>query len=79
MYNNDCYCKGRGVCSKPVVALIIALITFVAGIFVGALTDIFTILGLGAFIAILVILVLLLIIQIILTICCLITRKDKCY
>ena len=75
MYNNDCYCKGRGVCSKPVIALI----TFVAGIFVGALTDIFTILGLGAFIAILVILVLLLIIQIILTICCLIARKDKCY
>lgn len=79
MYNNDCNCKGKDVCSKPVVALIIALITFVAGIFVGALTNIFSILGLGAFIAILVILVLLLIIQIILTICCLITKHDKCY
>ena len=79
MYNNDCYCKGRSICSKPVVALIIALITFVAGIFVGALTDIFTVLGLGAFIAILAILILLLIIQIILTICCLITKHDKCY
>ena len=79
MYNNDCYCKGRGICSKPVMALIVALITFVAGIFVGALTDIFTVLGLGACIAILAILIILLIIQIILTICCLITKHDKCY
>ena len=75
MFDNDCYCKPNRACSKPVIALIIALITFVVGI---ALTGIFSALGLGAFVAILAILIILLIIQIILAICCIKPKHDKC-
>lgn len=78
MFDNDCYCRPNRACSKPVIALIIALITFVVGILVGALTRIFSVLGLGAFVAILAILIILLIIQIILAICCIKPKHDKC-
>ena len=74
MFDNDCYCKPNKNCSKPVIALIIALITFVAGVLVGALTGIFSALGLGAFVAILAILI----IQTILAICCIKPKHDKC-
>ena len=78
MFDNDCYCKPNKNCSKPVIALIIALITFVAGVLVGALTGIFSALGLGAFVEILAILIILLIIQTILAICCINPKNDKC-
>lgn len=75
MFENDCgYRKNNRCCSKIVIGIIVALITFVAGILIGALTGLFAALGLGAFVAILAILVILLIIKIIQEICC---KKDK--
>ena len=78
MFDNDCYCKkyNNKCCSKIIIGILVALITFVAGVLIGALTGLFAALGLGAFIAILAILVILLIIQIILAICC---KNDKKY
>ena len=76
MFENDCgYRKNSNKCCSAIIyAVIIALITFVAGILIGALTGLFDALGLGAFVAVLAILVILLIIRIILDVC---YKKDK--
>ncbi len=75
MFENDCGCKkNHKCCSDIVICILVALITFVAGIVIGALTGLFAALGLGAFIAILAILIIILIIQIILAVCC---KKQK--
>jgi len=79
MFENDCCCrKNNKCCSKIIIGIIVALITFVAGILIGALTGLFAALGLGAFIAILAILVILLIIKIIQSICCKKEKYDDC-
>ena len=71
-------CKKARECSLIVITIIVALITFVAGILIGALTGLFDALGLGAFIAILAILIILLIIRIILLVCNEPDRKKDC-
>lgn len=79
MFENDCYCKKNNkCCTGVIICLLIALITFVAGILIGALTGLLAALGLGAFIAILAILIILLIISIIREICCKRERHDNC-
>ncbi len=79
MFENECgYKKNHKCCSSIVICILIALITFVAGILIGALTGILALLGLGAFVAILAILVILLIISIIREICCKKERNDNC-
>ncbi len=77
MFENDCCYKKENnkCCSNIVIGILVALITFVVGILIGALTGLFALLGLGAFVAILAILVILLIIRIILEVC----RKEEKY
>lgn len=77
MFENDCKGKKSGKnCSNIVIFILIALITFVAGVLIGALTGLYAALGLGAFVTISAILIILLTIQIILAICC---KKDRKY
>ncbi len=79
MFENDCGCrKNNKCCWDVVICILVALITFVAGILIGALTGLLALLGLGAFVAILAILIILLIISIIQEICCKKGRHDIC-
>ena len=75
MYNKCC--EVAKCCVDIVICILTSLITFVAGLLIGALTALVTALGLGAIIAILAILVILLIIRILTLICCK-EKKDNC-
>lgn len=79
MIENGCgYKKKEKNCAYIIIGILVALITFVAGILIGTLTGLFAALGLGAFIAILAILIILLIIQIIMKFCCKKEEYDDC-
>lgn len=73
---NEC-CKKAKCCVDIIICLLTSLITFVAGLLIGALTGLVAALGLGAIIAILSILLILLIIRIITLVCCK-DKKDDC-
>ncbi len=76
MLQNDCGKKNR-CCVDIIICILSSLITFVAGLLIGALTGLVTALGLGAVIAILSILAILLIIRIINLVCSK-DKKDDC-
>lgn len=76
MLQNDCGKKNR-CCVDIIICILSSLITFIAGLLIGALTGLVTALGLGAIIAILSILVILTIIRIINLVCCK-DKKDDC-
>ena len=77
MMQNNC-CKREKCCIDLIICILSSLITFVAGLLIGALTGLVAALGLGAIIAILSFLVILLIIRII-TIVCWKDKKEDCY
>ena len=76
MLQNDCG-KKNSCCVDIIICILSSLITFIAGLLIGALTGLVTALGLGAIIAILSILVILTIIRIINLVCCK-DKKDDC-
>ena len=76
MLQNDCGKKNR-CCVDIIICILSSLITFIAGLLIGALTGLVTALGLEAIIAILSILVILTIIRIINLVCCK-DKKDDC-
>lgn len=78
MFENDCECndKKRKCCADKVTLVVILLLfVFIIGVIVGALTDIFTLIGTAGFIVIAVALAIISLIKIaILAFCC----KRKC-
>lgn len=75
MFENDCECYGKkpGKCctDKIIIAVVLVLFAFVIGVIVGALTGLFSTLGLAAFIIIAVALGIILLIRLaIYAICC---------
>lgn len=74
MFENDCSCNKKRCCVDLILCILFSLLTFTIGIIIGALTGIFALLGLGAFITLTVIILLLIIIRLIMLICC----KRKC-
>lgn len=80
MFESDCDCcrKNDKKCWNIVIGILVALITFVVGILIGAFASILVLLGLSAFVAILAILIILLIITIIFKICYEKERHNNC-
>lgn len=66
--------KRRKCCMDIAIFILVILVAFVVGLIVGTLTDLISLLGLGAVILFLVTLVILLIIEAIMLICC----KKRC-
>ena len=69
-----CYCKTKRCCVDLTLTILIVAFAFILGVLIGALTGLFALLGLGAFIAIAIILVLLIVLRAVMLIC---TKKDK--
>lgn len=62
--------KSKKCCIDIVIYILSIIFTFLLGVVIGAVTTIYEVLGLGAFVALLVILFILIIIRIIALICC---------
>lgn len=69
-----CCCKEKRCCVDLTITILLVAFAFVLGVIIGALTGLFALLGLGAFIALAVILVLLIVLRIVMLVCC---RKAK--
>lgn len=67
--------KKRRCCMDIAIFILVILVAFVIGLIIGTLTDLISLLGLGAVILFLVTLVILLIIEVIMLICC---RRKNC-
>ena len=77
MFEDRKGCKKNGCCIDIIIFILSILFTFVIGIIIGAVTEIYTTLGVGAFVVLAVLLALLAIVRIITLICCK-DKKDKC-
>ncbi len=69
-----CCNKTKRCCVDLTLTILLIAFAFILGIIIGALTGLFALLGLGAFVAIAIILVLLIVLRAVMLIC---TRKDK--
>lgn len=69
-----CCCPKKRCCVDLALTILLIAFAFVLGVIIGALTGLFALLGLGAFIAIAVILVLLVVLRIVQLAC---TNKNK--
>lgn len=70
-----CYCPKKRCCVDLILTILLVAFAFVLGVIIGALTGLFALLGLGAFIAIAVILVLLVVLRIVQLAC---SKNKKC-
>ena len=77
MFEDKKECKGRNCCIDLIIFVLSIIFALVIGIIIGAETEIFTTLGIGAFVAFSVLVAILIIIRIITIICCK-DKKDKC-
>lgn len=63
-------CNERKCCIDVVIFVLSILFALVLGIIIGAVTDLFAILGLGAFVAVAVLLGVLILVRVVMLICC---------